>query len=305
MRRIKYGLVILYLIFFLIYLYHQRMNRLDEGEIQSYGQIQQVYDSDMTVLIEGKGEKTIVLLSGYGTASPVLDYQPLIDELKTDYRVVVIEPFGYGLSGQTNRARTLDNVTEEIHEVLQQLDVTSYILMGHSISGYYGLAYTNKYPEEVTHFVGLDSSVPNQLEEKIPTTALGFLSNSGLLRLAMRVNPGYFFIDHGDVNRRRQYELLSNKNIGNRTVRAEGKALASYYQEVKSLTFPKQIPVLLLIAQESVDKVSGWKELHDTQVSKVSNGKVRILPGSHYLHHTQSRAIHEELTSFLYSKKTK
>ena len=59
-----------------------------------------------------------------------------------------------------------------------------------------------------------------------------------------------------------------------------------------------------MIAQESVDKVSDWKELHDTQVSEVSSGKVRILPGSHYLHHTQSRAIHEELTSFLYSEKT-
>lgn len=79
----------------------------------------------MNVLIQGDGKETIVLLPGYGTASPVLDFKPLVDELSPYYRVVVIEPFGYGLSDDTDKVRTSQNIVDEIHECLQKLNIKS------------------------------------------------------------------------------------------------------------------------------------------------------------------------------------
>ena len=72
-------------------------------------------------LIQGKGTETVVLLPGYGTPAPALDFKPLIDELSPFYKVVVIEPFGYGLSDVTEKERTTENMVSEIHETLQQL----------------------------------------------------------------------------------------------------------------------------------------------------------------------------------------
>lgn len=46
------------------------------------------------------------------------------------------------------------------------------MLMGHSISGLYGLDYVNKYPDEVSAFVGLDSSVPTISEKKIDSSII-------------------------------------------------------------------------------------------------------------------------------------
>jgi 2-hydroxy-6-oxonona-2,4-dienedioate hydrolase len=153
------GIAVLLVVVFIVNLV---CNKIEQGRIESYGQSVPVDGKSMNVLIQGKGEETVVLLPGYGTAAPALDFQLLADELSPFYRVVAIEPFGYGLSDRTDKERTTGNIVQEIHETLQQLDIHRYILMGHSIAGIYGLDYVNQYPDEVSAFVGIDTSVPTQ-----------------------------------------------------------------------------------------------------------------------------------------------
>lgn len=111
-----------------------------------------------------------MLIPGFGTGAPALDFKPLIDELSPFYKVVAVEPFGYGLSDETDKERTTANIISEVHEAVQNLNIDQYILMGHSIGGIYGLEYAKKYPNEVSAFVGVDSSVPEQggMDVKFP-----------------------------------------------------------------------------------------------------------------------------------------
>lgn len=127
-------------------------NGSDKKKIETYGQYVNVEGKKMNVSIQGSGEQTIVLLPGQGTPSPVLDFKPLIDELSPSYKVVAIEPFGYGLSDETDKERTTENIISEIHEAVQQLGLKRYILMGHSITGLYAVSYVNAYPNEVEAF---------------------------------------------------------------------------------------------------------------------------------------------------------
>ncbi|MET0854073.1 MAG: alpha/beta hydrolase, partial [Microterricola sp.] len=46
--------------------------------IESYGQLVPVDGKEMNVEISGSGDETIVLLPGFGTAAPALDFSPLI-----------------------------------------------------------------------------------------------------------------------------------------------------------------------------------------------------------------------------------
>ena len=130
------------------------LNRLDDKKITDYGQKISVDDKKINVSIHGNGQEIIVLLPGFGTAAPALDFTPLVNELKAYYKVVVVEPLGYGLSDLPTSERSTKNIVSEIHETLQKLDITSYTLMGHSIAGIYGLDYSRTYPDEVTAFVG-------------------------------------------------------------------------------------------------------------------------------------------------------
>src|SRR5689334_15066746 len=83
------GIVIAIALFLIgIFTYNKIASKSDLAKIEPYGQFVSVDGKNMNVLIQGEGEETIVLLPGQGTASPILDFKPLIDELSPNYKVV-------------------------------------------------------------------------------------------------------------------------------------------------------------------------------------------------------------------------
>lgn len=151
----------------------------------------------MHVYTKGDGENTIVLLSGLGTAAPVLDFEPLVNELAKNHKVVVVESFGYGWSNVTNKERTVENIVEEIRTALKSNIEGPYILMPHSISGIYSMYYANAYPDEVKAVIGIDFTLPQVLEyfgESAPTMSeyMRYVSPTGIARLALYIIPDDF-----------------------------------------------------------------------------------------------------------------
>ncbi|HEY4431350.1 MAG TPA: alpha/beta hydrolase, partial [Paenibacillus sp.] len=137
------GAIVILIVLFLAVVYTVNVisNKSDQKKIHQYGQLVPVDGKSMNVLIQGQGEQTVVLIPGFGTGAPALDFKPLIDELSPFYKVVAVEPFGYGLSDETDKERTTANIISEVHEAVQNLNIDQYILMGHSIGGIYGLEY--------------------------------------------------------------------------------------------------------------------------------------------------------------------
>jgi pimeloyl-ACP methyl ester carboxylesterase len=150
------------------------------------GQTITVDGKKMQAYVTGQGDKTIVLLSGLGTASPIIDFMPLADRLSEDYKVVILEGFGYGFSDTTKEARSNENIVNEIRTALKELQIGGpYILMPHSISGIYSLYYAMNYPNEVEAIIGIDESVPNQTKinrDPDMSPALTLLNNLGIIR---------------------------------------------------------------------------------------------------------------------------
>ncbi len=223
---------------------------MEQGKIETYGQSVRVDGKNMNVFIQGEGEEIVVLLPGYGTAAPGLDFQPLVDELSPFYKVVVVEPFGYGLSDLTEKERSSENIVSEVHEALQQLHIERYILMGHSISGLYGLDYVNKYPNEVSGFVGLDSSVPTISEKKIGAsiiTTIKFLKQSGLARLQVKLGDDPYAELSYDEKTKEQLRMLQHKNLYNSTQLNEAEIMYENFKAAENLSFPKDLPVIFFI----------------------------------------------------------
>lgn len=292
------GIVVIIAILLLATFVIHRINLSREADkIEDYGQKIKIFDGTMNVTIDGQGADTIVLLTGFGTASPRLDFEPLIKELDQKYTVITIEPFGYGLSSETKRERSLNNMAEEIHEVVKQLNLNRFILMGHSIAGLYSLAYINKYPGEATAFVGIDSSVPTQPWPGYNSAPMDFLAKAGVMRAFLKFFGEEKPKDESEAHRFEQKHMITMKVTGNNTLDREATSLSNSFKDAQKLAFPKDLPVLLFADKNSA--VKGWTELHQEQANSVDKGKLILLPGSHYLHHTQSKRIVAELESFL------
>ncbi len=289
--------IVLGIILMGIFTVHRLSLRSEAKKIEDYGQKSSVFDGTMNVVVDGEGAKTIVLLTGFGTASPRLDFTPMIDELTDDYQVVTIEPFGYGLSSQTDRQRNLQNMAEEVHEVVKQLKLDNFILMGHSIAGLYSLAYVNQYPDEATAFVGIDSSVPKQPWPGYNSAPMDFLAKSGIMRVVLKLTEKETEKDQQTAQRDEQMRMITMKVTGNRTLANEATSLSQSFSDAQQLAFPKDLPVLLFADEASA--VENWTGLHQEQADSVNRGKLVLLEGSHYLHHTQSKQMVAEMEDFL------
>ena len=274
--------------------------KVEESLFTPYGETVTVDGRTMNVVVAGDGDETIVLLPGLGTAAPALDFQPLITELQDDYRVVAVEPFGTGLSDQTDAPRTAENITGEVHAALQELGIDRYTLMGHSISGIYALTYTATYPDEVTAFIGIDSSVPDQpgWDEPMPTSTIATLSTLGITRVlgAIAGDP-YAGLPYDDDTKERM-QVLSARNAAAPTLLDEMDRAKENFAAVSGTTFPADLPVLLFVADEDAE-VPGWLELHEAQAASVERGEVVRIEGGHYLHHTRSPELAAQTRTFL------
>lgn len=289
------------------------MTGYEQKKYQPIGDIVEVDGKNIHVYTKGKGGDTIVLLSGLGTAAPALDFDPLINEMAKDNKVVVVEPFGYGWSDITKKERTVENIVEEIRIALKKSNIKGpYILMPHSISGIYSMYFANTYPEEVKGIIGIDPTLPQALEyfdEDAPTMPkyLSCLAPTGMARLALLIMPEDFLpiADNGTYSERnfKITKAITGWKGYNKNVVAEANEIQENVDKTVGMKFSPTIPVLLFttkeekITEDRKNNVSFYK----TQLTGHPNSKVVVLQGHHYLHWTRSKDMTEEINTFIHS----
>lgn len=281
------------------FVYNLICSRNREDGIISYGERVSVKGHSMNVTIEGDKDETIVLLPGYGTAAPTLDFKNLMEELRSDYRVVSVEPFGYGLSDVIDEERSIEAMTEELHMCLQELGVETYILAGHSIAGVYGLYYIQKYGEEVKGYVGLDTSVPYQIHQgNIPTWIYPILKKSGIYQAMVNLAPEGLALPWLTQEENQWLAQITLNNLGNKNIISEGKLFTKNLEKVQGMQYPINLPVIFFLASESVDAHDFWKREHENMIADLTYGEIVILDGPHYIHHEYAEEIGQKLHDF-------
>jgi pimeloyl-ACP methyl ester carboxylesterase len=266
-----------------------------------------VHGEKMHVYAKGTGDKKIVLLSGFGTSCPALDFKYLMDGLSTRYTVIVVEYFGYGWSSTTDAPRTVANIVEETRDALKLAGFAPpYVLMPHSISGIYTLYYAATYPLEVEAIIGMESSVPAQLpvveENKkrnvgtYPPASQGsafweFFRYSGLRRIALLLAPERLGVPQMDSYSAADNALLKTMflwNYGNPNLIDELDHFLENLLAVQHMEIPSNIPAAFILADTTVEVSRAmpgfdWTKVHEDQLVGNVYGKVIILSGEHFI----------------------
>ena len=296
-----------FLILFLgaTFMYHQVSLRQERKLLTPIGKQVTVNGHQMNVSITGEGPETIVLLSGAGIASPILDFKNLSDLLSKKYKVVVVERAGYGFSEDSDRSRDVMEVLSETRQALAQAHVSGpYVIISHSMASLESIAWQEKYPNEVKALIGLDWALPASYENLKDNQALLTLaywsSKIGLLRYF----PESFYIKNQTLteNERKQYKLLAYKQLMSQAMLHESQTVKKNAKKVTSSINPK-IPTLLLVSNGKGTSFSQseWQRYAERFASDQSNVQVVYMDAPHDLYHYQSHEIVSQIEDFLKS----
>ena len=90
-----------------------------------------------------KGEKTIVLMHGWGCSHATL---ASIERtaLACGYRVVIVDFPGFGASEEPADVWGVEEYTRQIEALIKELDIKSPVLLGHSFGGRVGILYASR-----------------------------------------------------------------------------------------------------------------------------------------------------------------
>lgn len=254
-----------------------KIREIYSEDLSGYKNLVPVDNNRMNVYVEGEGDKTIVILSNFGDPSPIIQYKTYMDRLiANNYRVVVIEYFGYGYSLSTKNPRNIGFIVHEINEALSTSEITGpYTLLASGTSGLYAESYANNFPELVDRLVLVDSIYPSTIDEeyiknKISDTKFNISITSiaeftGYARFLSYIKPETFGID-----KMQQYGFSKTdistyrKMIANRfytkTMRNEYKSLADNMEQFKNYAFPEYLNVTQILSNEYVNEYSKYKE---------------------------------------------
>ncbi|MCR8842325.1 alpha/beta hydrolase [Paenibacillus sp. SC116] len=292
--------------------FHHAISAYERSKHPAPGEIVEVDGKNMHVYSKGQGEHTIVLLPGLGTTAPALDFEPFMNEMAKNNKVVVVEPFGYGWSDQTSKERTVENMVEEIRTALKNANIEGpYILMPHSVSGIYSMYYANQYPNEVAAIIGNDITLPQALDyfnEPAPSmpTFMSMFAPTGVTRLLSYVSPNQFLPEAGkgtysDENLA-MTALISAWKGANKNVVNEANGMANNILKTKKMSFAPNLPVMIF-ARERKDKTSvdGRTNLtfYESQLSNSVTSKLIPLEGHHYLHWTNYKEMADHVNRFI------
>ena len=285
------------------FIFHRISLEKEQASLTPMGQQVLVNGHQINIYVEGDGPETIVVLSGAGIASPILDFKEVSESLSKQYKIVIVERAGYGYSDDSNHSRDVMEVLSETRQALSQANITGpFIILSHSMASLESLAWQEKYPDEVKALIGLDWALPSSYEDLKQNQALltvaYWSSKIGLLRYF----PESFYIKNQTLieSERKQYKLLAYKQLMSQAMFHESQTVKENAKKVTSNINPK-IPALLMVSNGDGTSFSQfeWRRYAERFASDQSNVQVVYMDAPHDLYHYQSDAIVSRIKEFL------
>lgn len=330
---VTWGIKILLVLFFLMILHNVvKMSEISSRYTGQYKKLVPVYEEDskmMNVYTVGEGTKTIVILAGFGSQSPVIQYKALAEGLRDEYKVVIVEYFGYGYSmSMRKNPRTNENIAYEIKTALESYGIQGpYVLVPHSHSAVYAMYFQQAYPSLVQGIVSIDGLYPAEINDEyyqvkqrenasnINLTSIFELT--GFERILSYVREDIFYINEmramPEIFGEEELSVYRNRigsNYLTRTMVREINKLQDNMTEMKDYKYPDYLPVLQILASDTVKEYETYKSegatmnLEELASGVITNSLIQrteIVEGDHILHLTNPNALVAAIKSFLVS----
>ena len=245
---------------------------------------------------------TIVFMSGHCTVSPVYDFKVLYEKLLPNFRIIVIEKFGYGYSDIFDSPCDIDTLVSIQRQALATLgEAGPYILAPHSMSGIEAIRWKQKFPDEICGIVGIDMATPLSFsvwtDKQIKQTVLLMKILRGLRLASLLSSVSVLSLTEEELE---QHQLLKKRNTFNICCINEAREVlnnAKVVGEDGNIQCPT-----LMFSSNGEDQEKDWVVNQEKFASSMGARLISYDCG-HYIHHFKSDEMCNEIIEFVNSLK--
>lgn len=107
---------------------------------------------------EGESDASAIVLL-HGNSNSLHAFEPLVKELKDDYRLISLDFPGHGLTGaHPNNQYDVEGLSQAVELVVKHLALEDFTLLGHSMGGRVAWRYAVNHPEQLSSLVLVSAS---------------------------------------------------------------------------------------------------------------------------------------------------
>ena len=271
--------------------------------IKCNGELVTINGHKIHVYRDGRADApTIVFMSGHCTIAPVYDFKVLYEKLLPNFRIIVIEKFGYGYSDIFDSPCDIDTLVSIQRQALATLgEAGPYILAPHSMSGIEAIRWKQKFPDEICGIVGIDMATPLSFsvwtDKQIKQTVLLMKILRGLRLASVLSSVSVLSLTEEELE---QHQLLKKRNTFNICCINEAREVlnnAKVVGEDGNIQCPT-----LMFSSNGEDQEKDWVVNQEKFASSMGARLISYDCG-HYIHHFKSDEMCNEIIEFVNSLK--
>ena len=223
-------------------------------------------------------------------------WEPFLQPLTANHRVVCVDLLGHGKSECIGYLHTMEDMAAAIYELISYLQLEPVTIIGHSMGGYVGLAFAKAYPQSVKGLCLLNSTPePDSLERKAVRTRANEMARTHYEQL-VRMSFVNLFDNpsksdyHKEIDQALQ-EALKTTHQGYVAANSGMKERVNFSKFWKELNIKKG---MILGREDWIIDSSRHKRLYESETDFF-----KMINGGHMLHITNQEQTVSALLQFL------
>lgn len=307
------ALIVILAIIVVGFIYEQISEKIDKT-ITPPGEMVEVNGHKMHIYCTGEhidGSPTVILEAGGG--DNYTTWHRVQPEISNYTKACSYDRSGLGFSEGASDQRTNDDVVIELETLLKNANVGGpYIMVGHSMGGFYTRLFTKRNIDQIKGLVQIDPSVEEMaplMEGTIPLMVrvqsgiIEFLFRVGVARAVMHIDPGVANIDKDIANIEIAFKSTMYKD---KNKYGDGYKAFDNIQEIEAASNFGNLPVVVFSADQSEQQAilaygEDAKNWHPNLAKKLSNNSqyIMINNSNHYIQDDQPQIVINNILELL------
>jgi len=128
---------------------------VEDFEVINYSDTPSFFDKDGTAYKAfGDAPATLIFIHGVGMCGEI--WQPQVEHFSKNYRVITYDFLGHGQSLLKKDKLTLEDYISQLYNLVNEIGVSNFSIIGHSMGALIAVAFALRYPEKVDTLIPIN-----------------------------------------------------------------------------------------------------------------------------------------------------